>query len=679
MNNKEAQVRQKDRIPFQQLLVYGVGGVIPIALFNIAGQLIGLIGNISLGLSALWLGVILIIPRLWDAVSDPIVGHFSDNYRSRWGRRRPFLLVGGVTVAISFVLMWWIPDGDWIHNLFPTDNSFQWFQLGYILICLLLFFTACTVFEIPHGALGMEMTNNPHERTRLFSSKSFLGNLFALSTPWLFALANLEYFKGVGGNEADGMKYVSIIIAVLIVPISFWSFFAIKEPKFKSHYEEKKSAFWVDVKQTFKNKTFLRLVAIVLTLSIGFNFVNLLGYYIPIFYVFDGNKEAASTLLGINGTVWAITGLLAVFPLNWIGPKIGKRRTLILAIALMSLAQLSKIICYSQQYPYLVIIPTILLSSGMLFFFTLGSSMVGDICDENDLQTGKRAEGSYYSIFWWFVKMGTALASFVAGLLIVFTEFDESQVTKVDDFLGAVKVMQTKVENLDTQNKEYADLSTNDLLLKIKKINQEAIREAEEFEKEFQNEEVISYKDSKSDSVSNQNLSTIALKKVKILVSQLKIFSFNLGSLNEANKNLAADELSKVSLFKILEIEVMKCQIIAQNLMTYFVIKSYRNENSQIHYEKLITQIEMLKIKLDELIISKDLDLLPAKISEIENDSQVLTQQPPYTLLMMRIVEIGLPLLLCLVSVFFAFNYPLTEEKSQKNKIALDQRNQNKQ
>src|ERR1700712_6151297 len=84
-----------DRIPLAQLAAYGAGGSIPIALFNIAGILVGLMGNISLGLSAFWLGVVLIIPRLWDAVVDPLIGHVSDNTRTRWGRGRPYLLLGG--------------------------------------------------------------------------------------------------------------------------------------------------------------------------------------------------------------------------------------------------------------------------------------------------------------------------------------------------------------------------------------------------------------------------------------------------------------------------------------------------------------------------------------------------------------------------------------------------------
>ncbi len=189
-------------MPFHQLIAFGSGGLIPIALFNIAGQLVGLIGNISLGLSAFWLGVIFIVPRIWDAVSDPIVGHLSDNTRTRWGRRRPYVLVGGIAVALSFVMLWWMPKHSAVQAWLPSDSAFEWFQLGYILISLLIFFTATTLFEIPHGALGMEMAMSSDERTRLFSAKSFFGNLFAMATPWLFALAGSEKLKGPGGTEA---------------------------------------------------------------------------------------------------------------------------------------------------------------------------------------------------------------------------------------------------------------------------------------------------------------------------------------------------------------------------------------------------------------------------------------------------------------------------------------------
>jgi GPH family glycoside/pentoside/hexuronide:cation symporter len=87
----------------------------------------------------------------------------------------------------------------------------------------------------------------------------------------------------------------------------------------------------------------------------------------------------------------------------------------------------------------------------MLFFFTLGASMVGDICDEDDLNTGKRTEGSFYSIYWWFIKMGTALASFVAGSLIVLTLFDQVQVTRVDGIEASVREMRSELQTWQLQ------------------------------------------------------------------------------------------------------------------------------------------------------------------------------------------------------------------------------------
>jgi GPH family glycoside/pentoside/hexuronide:cation symporter len=441
----------QDRVPWSQLIAYGMGGLVPIALFNIAPQLMSLLGNISLGLSAVWLGTIMMIPRLWDAFSDPIMGHISDNTRTRWGRRRPYVLLGGIAVALSFVAMWWIPRGEWIREYFPTDVAYNRFQLAYILGGLLIFFTATTIFEIPHGALGMEMSRDYHERTRLFSAKSFLGNLFAMGTPWLYALASLEFFRGVSGNLADGMRYVSLFIAIVLLPMSFWWFLQLREPGFVVAQQQQKVSFWDNMQTTITNKTFLMLVAIIFTLAMGFNFVQIFNNYIAIFYVYGGDVLTAGKLLGWVGTAWAVTGLVAVFPLNWLSQRLGKSRTLLIAILLMCAAQLSKIVCYNPELPYLLFIPAILLSAGMLMFFTLGASMVGDICDEDELKTGTRNEGSFYSVYWWFIKLGSAFAGFVMGWLLLFTGFDAQQNVLTEALSGNIAAIKSDAEELLTQ------------------------------------------------------------------------------------------------------------------------------------------------------------------------------------------------------------------------------------
>ena len=666
-----------DRIPFSQLAAYGAGGIIPIALFNVAGILVGLMGNISLGLSAFWLGAILIIPRLWDALSDPIIGHLSDNTRTRWGRRRPYLLLGGIAVAISFVVIWWIPKGDLVHAWFPTDSSYQAFQLVYILVSLLIFFTAVNIFEIPHGALGMEMTTDYHERTRLFSAKSFVGNLFAMSTPWLFALASMEIFKGPGGNEVDGMRYVSLLIAAILIPLSFWWFFKLREPGFKKVATQEKTPFWQDMKRTASNRNFIMLTLTIFTLAMGFNFVSLLGSYIPIFYIYGGDKVAGATLLGINGTIWAITGVLAVFPLNWISPRLGKRKTLSIAILLMCLAQISKIVCYNPQYPYLIIIPTVLLSAGMLFFFTLGSSMVGDICDEDELKTGNRSEGSFYSVFWWFIKMGTALASFIAGALIVFTLFDQTQVTKVDSLQGNIRELRSKIQ-LWKGDQGFSGSSTT-LLENTKKQNREALDETKEYLKFLEKESI------KETNTINLNVADYQSQRKSLLLNSKAMVKATEGRLEQLQPQLEALEqnspdsvimrFSKESVALTLQTKLEKARINSFELLSHLKSKSLETKNSVEHYNELIQNSIDLDQKLAKINTNIPLDMMDKEFSTIESGIVQLTQQSPYTLLMMRVVEIGLPLLLSIFSVFFVLRYSLTEKRSHEIKELLRQRN----
>lgn len=701
-DNKEShgrEVQGYDRITFGQLAAYSAGGIIPVALFNIAGQLVGLMGNISLGLSAFWLGLIMIIPRLWDAFSDPIVGHLSDNTRSRWGRRRPYLLIGGIAVAVFFVVMWWIPKGEVVHSWFPGESGFKSFQLLYILLSLLLFFTATTIFEIPHGALGMEMTSDPHERTRLFSGKSFVGNLFAMSTPWLFALANMEVFRGPGGNEADGMRYVSLMVAAVLIPLSFWWTAKLKEPGFVRVAKQEKTHFWSDIRIVGTNKNFIYLVLTIFTLAMGFNFVNLLGSYIPIFYVFGGDKVAGARLLGINGTIWAITGVLAVFPLNWISPKLGKRNTLIISMLLMCLAQLSKIVCYNPEHPYLVIIPTIMLSAGMLFFFTLGSSMVGDICDEDELRTGHRTEGSYYSIYWWFIKLGTAFASFVAGILITLTLFDEIQVTKVDSLQGSVRDMQARVTYWKGLPEDRA--ATADWLGKAQSQVSDAIRESKDYLLFLESEAV------KKPGRKNYMPPDIEAQRKNVLLNATIVTGKNIEALEQHQEALASaagrdaatgtesasaagtytssgaraaavnDSLIKATIPYIMQAKLTKARITSFDLFVHLRTRSNEQKKSRDHTGQLINSMTVINSRICALEPDTPLDVLGTSLAEIGAGIEPLKKQSPFTLLMMRVVEIGLPVLLSLLALSFAFRYALTEKRTMEIKELLKKKRGN--
>jgi Na+/melibiose symporter-like transporter len=253
----------------------------------------------------------------------------------------------------------------------------------------------------------------------------------------------------------------------------------------------------------------------------------------------------------------------------------------------MVAAQLSKIVCYNPDYPYLIIIPTVLLSAGMLFFFTLGSSMVGDICDEDDLKTGTRTEGSFYSIYWWFIKMGTALASFVAGALIVFTMFDETQVTKVDAVQGSIRELRAEIETRQQGSPPAADLE--ELILKARKKSTELMAHLE----------------------------------------------------TKAREN-----------------------------------KALTRNKSREHYDELMKNITAVNDRLARIDTTVPLETLDRELTAIEEAIPPLTLQTPYTLIMMRVVEIGLPLLLSLFSIFFVLRYTLTETRSHEIKALLKKRNE---
>jgi len=404
------QTAESDRIPVAQKLAFGFGMATPIAFVNSVAQLTNLIYNIGLGVSPILLGVAQMIPRMWDAVSDPLAGFISDNTRSRWGRRRPYILVGGIGVAVTFVLIWMVPSGLGEYAIF-----------AYYLAMSLLFYTAVTVFSVPLVALGCEMSDDYHERTRLFAYGSFIGNVFAIITPWMYTLATLKVFE----NEVEGMKTVGVCVAVIILGSALVTATVCKERKLAEVQAQGKIRFWPSIKATMTNRTYLRLIGIVFCITAGFNFVNGFANYIMIYFLFDGQKDVASKLMGINGTAWAIAALIAVFPMTWASKRWGKARTVQLSALAMMLGCLLKIVCYNKAYPWLTLIPTVLISTGMLVLYTMAGSMIADICDEDELENGVRREGSYSAVYSWWLKFAVSSAYLVAGFLLVSTGFDD--------------------------------------------------------------------------------------------------------------------------------------------------------------------------------------------------------------------------------------------------------------
>ena len=162
----------EDRIPLFQKFIYGMGSLANDSQAAFIGPMI-IILNLGLGVDPFLVGIIGFIPRIFDAIIDPIVGYSSDNARTRFGRRRPFIFFGAITAGICYALMFQVYPG---HN--------QMYYFWHILIFQIIFFIGFTCYSIPWIALGYELTPDYHERTNLQSFSKIFAQIPWLIAPW---------------------------------------------------------------------------------------------------------------------------------------------------------------------------------------------------------------------------------------------------------------------------------------------------------------------------------------------------------------------------------------------------------------------------------------------------------------------------------------------------------------
>ena len=147
------ETRDEDRLSLVQKLVYGLGAFVNNLLAAAIGGMV-IVLNLGLGMNPALVGLLGALPRLTDALTDPLMGYISDHTRSRWGRRRPYIFVGAIAAGLIFALLWQLPVG-------KSENYYFW----YFLVGSLFFYLAYTIFATPWVALGYELTPDYHERT----------------------------------------------------------------------------------------------------------------------------------------------------------------------------------------------------------------------------------------------------------------------------------------------------------------------------------------------------------------------------------------------------------------------------------------------------------------------------------------------------------------------------------
>jgi len=410
----------KDRISLFQKLVYSIGAFANTAQSAFIGQMV-IVLNLGLGVNPALVGLAGAIPRIVDAISDPITGYFSDNLRTRWGRRKPVIFFGAITGGIFYALMFQLYKG---HS--------ELYYFWYFLIFQILYFLGFTCFSIPWIALGYEMTPDYHERTRLQAASNIVGQLPWLIAPWCWAIMhNKAWFPDiVYGGRVLAIIIGAVIIVCGILPAIFNKeyFHTLPKPDVRGAWRVMKD-FFIGMFITLKCKPFVKLCLATLLIFGGFMCASAFTIYVVFFYVFgnapvlDQAYAKGGLLLGLYGTFSSICTLGVIALTAWLSRKVGKRNTFFITIPLSIIGYGLKWIGYNPDHPYLLFIAAPFITFGLGSLFTLMSSMVADVCDSDELQTSCRREGMFSAVYWWMVKLGVALSSFISGLLLNSTGF----------------------------------------------------------------------------------------------------------------------------------------------------------------------------------------------------------------------------------------------------------------
>ncbi|MDJ0813623.1 MAG: MFS transporter [Woeseiaceae bacterium] len=408
----------EDRIPFILKVVYGFGAFVNNTLAAAIGGMM-IVLNLGLGMSPALVGLLGALPRLLDAITDPLMGYISDNTKSRWGRRRPYMFVGAIFVGIVFAVLWQLPEG-------KTEN----FYFTYFLVGSLIFFIAYTIYATPWVALGYELTPDYHERTRLMGTQNFIGSIAYMISPYFLAIMYLPRF----GDVVTGASYLALIIAAVAIGLGVLPAIFLRE-RFKdvasADDEESKGGVGAIIMDflrgfgtTLKFTPFLKLCIATFLVFNGFILIAAFQPYVIIYYVMGGNQEMGSVFFGHAGLLQGVSALAAISIVTFMATKIGKRRAFYVSTGISIVGYCLKWFVYTPDNPWLVLVPAPLMAFGLAGLFTLMGSMVCDVVDADELQTHERREGMYGSIFWWVVKLGQSVAIFGGGLLLVWTGFD---------------------------------------------------------------------------------------------------------------------------------------------------------------------------------------------------------------------------------------------------------------
>lgn len=407
--------QDNDRLPFRTKLIYGLADWGNTTTTTIVGFFfLFFLTDIAL-LPARYTVPVLLIGTIWDAINDPLIGVFADKVHTRWGRRRPFFLIGAIPFGLAFMMLWWVP---------PFVNPLM--LMGYYTIAYILFDTAFTFVVVPYGALTPELTSNYDERTRL------TGYRMAVSMAGgLIAAISVPIFADLFATPRTGYLVMAVVFGLLAMIPYFVLFFSIKE-----RYTERQSSPISLVNSfllTWKNRAFRYAAGIYITSWMTVALVAALFQYYVTYWM--GMANQLEYLLGLV----QFSALLCIPIIVAMSGKYGKTRTYIIGIIWWIFAMLALSFLPSSAHTLGYIIAA-LAGLGIAAAHVIPWSILPDVIDQDELETGSRREGTYYGFLVFLQKSGTALALAGIPMVLSLTGYIPHEVQNVNT-LNAIRFM----------------------------------------------------------------------------------------------------------------------------------------------------------------------------------------------------------------------------------------------
>lgn len=469
------------KVPVGQKAAFGAGHFILNVLPGTLGVFIQFFLLTAWGVDPFWAGLLGGLPRIFDSITDPIMGFITDNTKSKYGRRRPYIFFGAIISGILFFLMWQL-----------DDNASETYIFWHVMVLQLLFLIGNTMFATPLVGLGYEMTPDYNERTRLMAFSNTMGQIAWMIVPWLYVIIpDPETFD----TKTEGVRTMALIVGAMtvvfgILPSLFCKGIDVEitnreEINFKSLASNLKKLF-EGIVLISKNKPFMKLCGATFLVFNGFQLVAAFGVFIIVFYMYNGSYEFAGTWPAWFNTINAIITAFIVIPIiSKMATKIGKRNAFLVSTFLSIVGYVLKwwgfdvelneqfnstdlgksltsglgsifeflnpyldnigmswfTIDVSNGVPWLIFLPIPLFAFGMGGLFTLMMSMTADVCDLDELENGMpRKEGTFGAIYWLMVKIGQSIALVLGGVILSIVGFDPDSTIQTVETMNNLRI-----------------------------------------------------------------------------------------------------------------------------------------------------------------------------------------------------------------------------------------------